>query len=435
MNQGCEGRNLGAVAWLICVLRASICVCALVLVGACARSSDAETAPPPSVILISLDGTRPADVREETLPSLVALGRRGAVAERLVPVPPSNTFPNHVSLVTGVAPERHGLVNNIFVDPERGVFEKKDMPSWIEVEPIWSILEGVGIPTASYYWVGSEGQWPGGHAPTHWHPFSSKTPESDKVTQIFAWLDLPVGKGRPRFISSWFHGADKAGHVKGPGSAAVDASLVSQEAAIRRLIEGIEERGLWESTTLIFVSDHGMVAAEREIDVGAALKSAGIRAGVFGIGGFATVVLREGAAARPQVVELVRGLGLEAYERERAPASWRVANPRFGDVVVRAPVGTAVVYRGLALKGFHGYDPEHASMAAIFYAAGRGVEQGARLPAVRNLDVAPTVLALLGLGAPEWMEGRAIAAIVPSAGASATLPNSAAAPPDSRATP
>jgi predicted AlkP superfamily pyrophosphatase or phosphodiesterase len=385
---------------------------------------------PPTVILISMDGTRPADVREDTLPSLLALGVAGVVAERLVPVPPSNTFPNHVSLITGVAPERHGLVNNIFVDPERGVFKKRDIPDWIEVEPLWSILESKGVPTAAYHWVGSEGRWPGGRAPMHWVPFSPKTPESEKVAQILAWLDLPWDAGRPRFIASWFHGADKAGHLAGPDTPAVERALRAQERSIARLIEGLKARDLFGSTTLIFVSDHGMTTAEREVDVGAALESAGINAGVYGIGGFATVVMHEGADPA-RAVKVVRGLGLEAFERQRAPKAWRVDHPRFGDVVVRAPVGTAVVYAGLSLRGFHGYDPEAESMAAIFQAAGRGVAAGTRLPQVRNTDVAPTVLALLGFAAPEWMEGRPIAAIVPSTGSSATLPSPAPAAHDS----
>ncbi|MEZ4292114.1 MAG: alkaline phosphatase family protein [Myxococcota bacterium] len=57
-----------------------------------------------TVVLVSLDGTRPVDVTPARLPSLVALGRRGLVAEGLVPVDPSNTFPSHVSLVTGCDP-------------------------------------------------------------------------------------------------------------------------------------------------------------------------------------------------------------------------------------------------------------------------------------------------------------------------------------------
>jgi arylsulfatase A-like enzyme len=47
-------------------------------------------------------------------------------------------------------------------------------------------------------------------------------------------------------------------------------------------------------------------------------------------------------------------------------------------------------------------------MAALFAARGRGVAPGAKLGTVRAIDVAPTVLALLGQPIPDWMEGRPI---------------------------
>ena len=102
--------------------------------------AQASKAPPPTVLMISLDGTRPADLAAGRLPAVTALALRGASAERLVPSLPSNTFPNHVTLVTGVAPERHGIVDNSFVDPERGLFQKRDSPTGIQIEPLWAIV-------------------------------------------------------------------------------------------------------------------------------------------------------------------------------------------------------------------------------------------------------------------------------------------------------
>ena len=110
---------------------------------------------------------------------------------------------------------------------------------------------------------------------------------------------------------------------------------------------------------------------------------------------------------------------VEAHERERAPASWRVANPRFGDVVVVAPPDATLESDGLLgrvfTEGFHGYPPETPGMEALFLAAGPGIDPGTRLGRVRALDVAPTVLAILGVEPPEWMEGRPIEALVATA--------------------
>ena len=100
---------------------------AVLLAGLAALPAGAE--PPSTVILISLDGTRPADIDRPELATFAELRRRGARASRLITVFPSNTFPSHVTLVTGVHPDVHGVVNNDFVDPERGEFHKSDDPA------------------------------------------------------------------------------------------------------------------------------------------------------------------------------------------------------------------------------------------------------------------------------------------------------------------
>ncbi|MFM9091464.1 MAG: ectonucleotide pyrophosphatase/phosphodiesterase, partial [Verrucomicrobiota bacterium] len=115
--------------WLLCVL------------GCAARG--AETRGP--VLLISLDGFRwdYLDRHPERTPHLQALRREGVSARGLIPVFPTNTFPNHYTLVTGRYPARHGMVNNEFFDPvDRRYFRYIHPPSnrdprWWGAEPIW----------------------------------------------------------------------------------------------------------------------------------------------------------------------------------------------------------------------------------------------------------------------------------------------------------
>jgi hypothetical protein len=47
------------------------------------------------------------------------------------------------------------------------------------------------------------------------------------------------------------------------------------------------------------------------------------------------------------------------------------------------------------LRGMHGYLPTLPAMATGFIAAGPGIRRGVELPLVRQLDVAPTLAALL----------------------------------------
>ena len=380
------------------------------------------TAAEPTVILISFDGTRPAAV--QGLPAFRRIATDGAWAERLIPAFPSNTFPNHVTFVTGVSPDRHGIVNNSFDDPLRGRYEYAADPTWIEVEPLWSLAARAGVVSAAYYWVGSEGAWRSGLAPRHWKAFDTATGETAKVEQILAWLDLPDARERPRLITSWFHGADGASHRFGPDSEIVAGVLAKQDLALGALLDGLEERGLSGSTTVLVVSDHGMTETQHTADLAEALTDAGLGATVSGGGGFAEVKLR-GDADRgsriARVVEIARGLGLEAWPNGQGPPEYAITNPRFGDVVVVAKLGTAIAEQSgigwllgivglerFAMRGIHGHRPELPEMGALFGAIGRGVAAGARPGTVRAVDVAPTVLALLGLPIPEWMEGRPV---------------------------
>jgi predicted AlkP superfamily pyrophosphatase or phosphodiesterase len=379
-----------------------------------------------TVIMISLDGTRPEDLRDPELAAIGELSRRGATATHMTPVFPTNTFPNHVSLVTGVSPAVHGIVNNVFVDPQRGLYRYSGDPAWIEVEPLWAIADRHGVVSAAYYWIGSEGPWRNGHGPRHWRTFDSQTPEREKVAQILAWLDIEDPADRPRLITSWFRGADRAAHRFGPGSPEARSALRGQDRALGDLVRGLEERGAFETTRLLVVSDHGMVPADSHVDLNAALREADIPAFALGGGGIALVSFESGGGSAADVIALADSLGLSAHAPDDVPGGVSAANPRFGAVVVLAPVGTAIS-RGSAppMRGAHGYLPTVPGMEALMIAAGTGIAAGSELGAVRAIDVAPTVLDWLGIPQPGWMEGRPIAALAANSDEAALAAESA----------
>src|SRR5580693_7274858 len=71
------------------------------------------------LILISLDGFRWDYLQKfkAQTPNLNALAAQGVHAQRLISAFPSLTFPNHYTIVTGLYPEHHGIVNNHIYDP------------------------------------------------------------------------------------------------------------------------------------------------------------------------------------------------------------------------------------------------------------------------------------------------------------------------------
>jgi hypothetical protein len=159
----------------------------------------------------------------------------------------------------------------------------------------------------------------------------------------------------------------------------------------------------------------------RRIDLAAALRAAGVKAEVIGAGGMATITVEKGQGFVDRAVTVARGLGLRAWPRDLAPVELHARHPRFGDVVVLAPIGVAIQSAGSTpMYGAHGYLPEESWMGALFLAVGRGAKPGAELGELRSLDVAPTILRLLGLEVPDTMQGRPIASLLPGAAATAT---------------
>ena len=70
---------------------------------------------------------------------------------------------------------------------------------------------------------------------------------------------------------------------------------------------------------------------------------------MFGGGGLATVSVPGGARDAAKVVAAARSLGLDARLPGGASQDLRLANPRFGDLVVLAPAGTAISELGPGL--------------------------------------------------------------------------------------
>jgi predicted AlkP superfamily pyrophosphatase or phosphodiesterase len=116
----------------------------------------------PTTLLISLDGFRPSylTTHAHLVPHLLALGNSslGLRAESMQPRFPTQTFPNHWSLMTGLNPESHGIVANEFWDPvmkKEFVYTKHDQSwdaAWWWGEPLWSVAERGGRRTANIMW-------------------------------------------------------------------------------------------------------------------------------------------------------------------------------------------------------------------------------------------------------------------------------------------
>src|SRR5437870_7562786 len=85
---------------------------------------DAAAVAEPHVIIITIDGFAAYNMKDKNapIPTLRKLAEEGAVAEGMKVCNPSVTWPNHTTLISGVRPDRHGvLFNGILERPGVGM--------------------------------------------------------------------------------------------------------------------------------------------------------------------------------------------------------------------------------------------------------------------------------------------------------------------------
>jgi predicted AlkP superfamily pyrophosphatase or phosphodiesterase len=386
--------------------------CALAL-GACssapAPKSSASSAAVDPLILISFDGFRADYLDRHLTPTLEALAADGVRAQAMKPSFPTLTFPNHYTLVTGLYPDHHGIVNNRMTDPASGArFVYNDPkttadPAWWNGEPLWVSVEKQGRHAGTMFWPGSDVAI-GGVRPSHWMPFDGKMTPDQRVDQLLQWIDLPAAQ-RPIFYTLYFEQVDHAGHDQGPDSDEVDHALRDVDAALARLVDGLKQRHLFERTNLVIVADHGMTATSHDrviyLDDLIALDDVdvvnyGILAGINPAAG------HDSAAAEATL--LSARAAMHCWRKSQVPARLHYGtHARVPALLCLADDGWVITSHAQEATrkhfslGEHGYDNDDPAMRALFVAHGPAFEHGLVVPEFDNVDVYPLLTHLLDI--------------------------------------
>lgn len=386
------------------MIRALVLAVAL-LVSACATPRMPQPAARPPVILVSLDGFRPDYLDRGVTPVLNALAADG-VRGAMRPSFPSKTFPNHYALVTGLRPDRNGIVENNMEDPAiPGVTFKMsnreavlDHRWWDEAEPIWVTAERAGLITAPVYWPGAEAAIRGVR-PRYYETFDMATPSSVRVDRLLALLDRPPAE-RPRFLTLYFDIVDTAGHDYGPAAPETTAAVAEADTQLGRLIAGLKARGL--AANLVIVADHGMapLSDERRVFMDDVLPKAAYR--YLAAGAIMTIYPAPGREAEVDRALIRSHDHFQCWRKAEIPARFQYGkNPRVAPYFCLPETGWVLTTRGYRPskpeRGGHGFDPESPEMAAVFVANGPAFRRGATLPIFDNVAVYPLLAKLLGV--------------------------------------
>jgi len=371
--------------------------------------SDAAPRDGRALVLISLDGFRWDYLDRVDTPNLDRIAA-GVRAESLVPPFPSYTFPSHYTLVTGLHPEHHGIVSNVFYDPERREQFKLGAPEdmtdgrWWGGEPVWNTAERQGMPAATLFWPGSEADI-GGMRPSEYTAYDSGMPHTERVDRVLSWLRRDPAT-RPGLLTLYFSSVDSAGHGHGPDDPAVDQAVRGVDQAVGRLLDGIEASSLSDKVDLVVVSDHGMAPKDPEKIVFLDQADVDLQ-GVHIVEYSPLLQARITDAERAESVRAaIDALDhVQCHLQDQTPPDWHYRDHRaIGDVVCLAENGWQLTQRDYYQSnpdrftgGTHGWDPDWKAMHGIFLADGPRIRDGQRLGTVSAVDVYGVLCAIAGL--------------------------------------
>ncbi|HWA86767.1 MAG TPA: ectonucleotide pyrophosphatase/phosphodiesterase, partial [Opitutus sp.] len=221
-------------------------------------------AAPPPLVLVSFDAFRwdYCRLHPDATPHLRALAREGVTAEGLISVFPSNTFPNHYSIVTGLYPAHHGIINNDMFDAATGEFfnyariSSYGASRWWQGEPIWVTTIKQGGRAGTWFWVGSEAAIEGVR-PNPWLAYDSSIPFETRLNGMIGWLSH-VPRDAPTLATFYIEKLNSTGHRFGPDSPELAAALKQADERIGAIVRRLREAHI--DANLVIVSDHGMTS-------------------------------------------------------------------------------------------------------------------------------------------------------------------------------
>ncbi|NXF90381.1 ENPP3 phosphodiesterase, partial [Eubucco bourcierii] len=357
----------------------------------------------PPLILFSMDGFRAEYLQTwaSLLPNLEKFKRCGTHAEYMRAVYPTKTFPNHYTLVTGLYPESHGIVDNSMYDVSLNKHfslsgTEKLNPEWWAGQPMWLTAMYQNLRAGTYFWPGSDVPVNGSY-PTYYHLFNSSVPYEERISGILGWLDYPQA-ARPHFYTLYIEEPDSSGHSSGPVSASVIKALQVADQALGMLMDGLKQRNLHRCANLIVLADHGMEATScQQLEPLADYLDQ------------AEFYIYEGPAARIRALNVPEDYftshrwALSRSQCRRSPQHFKpYLTPdlpkrfHYANSIRIDRVHLLVDPQWQAVRdstytfcdgGNHGYDNELKSMEAIFLAYGPSFKEKTQVDAFENIEV------------------------------------------------
>ncbi len=406
--------------------------------------------------MISVDGMKPeyvtqADQHGLKIPVLRRFLTQGSYAEGVVGVIPTVTYPSHTTMVTGVWPAEHGVIDNTVFDP---LGEHPNTWYWdfadIKVPTLYTVADAAGIKTANVGWPvtinapidyniaeGTQSEHTDKPAGAAYHPADildeigvHPAPKTDQDVTKTAEAVAILQKFHPGLLLVHLTDLDHQEHEHSPFSAEADASLEVVDGQIGQ----IEQAALAVDphTRIVVVSDHGFLRVDHRTNLNVLLVQAGLiqigkpkpgskrptvvswQAEAWAAGGSNAIMLQH-----PNDAALVAKVRKVLEQAKEDPNNGIESILTHDEVVKRGgfpdasflvdykdgytPGGAlaGAVVEDAPSTGMHGYLPSRPAMRSAFMIEGYGIAKGRNLGVIDMRQIAPTLAGLLAVRLPD----------------------------------
>lgn len=415
--------------------------------------------------IISLDAFGDADLEfAQTLPNFRKIMNRSAQVTGVKTVYPSLTYMAHTSIVTGMYPASHGIINNTHLQPNR------EDPDWywyaseIKTPTLFEIAKKAGYSVGTLLWpvtgkskyidyniaeIFPNRPWQNqvlvsayASSLRYLLKMNSKykhlrkgveQPELDDFVTAVA-VDTILNK-KPDLMAIHLVDLDSMRHKYGVGSNQAREAIVRMDDRLGKIMTAMEDSGIMDDTVLAVLGDHYQIDTHTVIRLNHLFLDKGwITVNKKNIitswdviakaaGGAASIYRKNNQITNKMILDAIDGiesrleriLTQEELKLDGAdPNSLFILEGKRGyyfadDVVHPFMESTAKTVKNRKLsKAAHGFHPDKTNYQTMLLLSGPGINPEARLEEARLVDEGPTFLHAIGLQYPNKTDGRVL---------------------------
>ncbi|MGD6966452.1 ectonucleotide pyrophosphatase/phosphodiesterase [Rossellomorea vietnamensis] len=412
------------------------------------------------LIVISFDCLSSLDFPTLTeLPNFKSFFKKGAYCKTVETIYPSVTYPCHATIVTGNFPNRHGVINNTHLQPGSASPDWYWHRHHIKGTTLYDEAKRAGLTTAALLWpvtakaaidynmpeIFANRPWHHQVAVSLWNGSTSFQLEMNRrFGHIRNGLFQPelddfvlestvetIRKKKPNLMLIHFTDLDSNRHYHGFSSEEAYAALKRHDERLGRIQSALKEAGIYGNSTIIALGDHSALDEFKAIKPNVLLKEKGLisvndtgrvidwKAYCKSCDGSAYIYVKDphDHETLKAAEDILQGLledekngiehiltGKEAGEKGADGNCAFMIEALKGFYIKEGLEGSYLdeitpedVQSGKYTYASHGYSPNKPDYHTILMASGKGIREGALIPAMHLVDEGPTFARLLGI--------------------------------------